>query len=211
MATIALAARAYQQSFEARPRTTLAVTNGSLFAIGDGVAQLTQLFTYNPDLHRGSKRPLYDIARTARFFAFGVGMGPLLGRWNRFLEHRFPLRGIATSNRVSISALGKRVAADQLFMAPIGLAMFIGSMGVMEGRDAQHIGKKYEDIYTPAIIANWRIWPLAQFINFRYMALPYRIPFQSTCGIFWNLYLSLLNSKENERQDESDALRMTLE
>jgi len=209
MATIALAARAYQHSFATRPRTTLAVTNGTLFAIGDGVAQLTQQMSYKPSVH--ADRPNYDVQRTLRFFAFGVGMGPLLGRWNRFLERRFPLRTGYPSSKVSLLAVGKRVAADQLIMAPVGLALFIGSMGIMEGRDASHISKKYKDIYAPAIIANWQVWPLAQLINFRYMALPYRIPFQSTCGIFWNLYLSLLNSKENEHQEYEDALHRTLD
>ena len=34
-----------------------------------------------------------------------------------------------------------------------------------------------------------------QLINFRFMPLAYRVPFQSTCGVFWTLYLSLLNAK----------------
>lgn len=34
-----------------------------------------------------------------------------------------------------------------------------------------------------------------QLINFRYMPLAYRVPFQSTCGVFWTLYLSILNAK----------------
>lgn len=42
MAAIALAARAYQQSFQTHPNTTLALTGGSLNALGDGVAQATQ-------------------------------------------------------------------------------------------------------------------------------------------------------------------------
>ena len=44
MATFALAARAYQQSFDARPYTTLAITNGTLSALGDVVAQAVQIF-----------------------------------------------------------------------------------------------------------------------------------------------------------------------
>jgi protein Mpv17 len=87
-------------------------------------------------------------------------------------------------------------------------------MGVMEGRDIKHIRGRFEDIYRPALLANWKIWPAAQvsskpylphfqallkggsrqFINFRFMPLPYRVPFQQTCGVFWTLYLSLLNS-----------------
>jgi Mpv17 / PMP22 family len=84
-------------------------------------------------------------------------------------------------------------------------------MGLMEGRDKVHIRAKFNDIYSTAVFANWKVWPLAQvsalstcsfaiieqvqLINFRFMPLPYRVPFQSTCGVFWTLYLSILNSE----------------
>jgi protein Mpv17 len=48
---------------------------------------------------------------------------------------------------------------------------------------------------SAALIANWKVWPLIQTINFKVMPLPYRVPFQSTCGIGWVLYLSLLNAR----------------
>lgn len=67
-------------------------------------------------------------------------------------------------------------------------------MGVMEGRDLNHIKGKFRDLYREALIANWKVWPAVQFINFRFMPLAYRVPFQQTCGVFWTLYLSLLNS-----------------
>src|SRR5258707_15315517 len=92
-------------------------------------------------------------------------------------------------------------------------------MGMMEGRSPKHIRARFEDIYRPALLANWKVWPVAQvrqvlsfrvsgilliggwwvcrrdqFINFRFMPLPYRVPFQQTCGMFWTLYLSLLNA-----------------
>ena len=92
-------------------------------------------------------------------------------------------------------------------------------MGMMEGRGPKHIRARFEDIFKPALLANWKIWPAAQvcqvltfrisrvlltgewwvrgrdqFINFRFMPLPYRVPFQQTCGVFWTLYLSLLNA-----------------
>jgi len=85
-------------------------------------------------------------------------------------------------------------------MAPIGLLVFIGSMGIMEGCSVDQIREKYGDMYIPALFANWRVWPLAQLINFRYMPLPYRVPFQSTCGVLWTIYLSILNSQEDQKQ-----------
>ena len=35
-------------------------------------------------------------------------------------------------------------------------------MGVMEGRDSNHVKTKFKDMYVPAILANWQVWPLAQ-------------------------------------------------
>lgn len=46
-----------------------------------------------------------------------------------------------------------------------------------------------------ALLANWKVWPLIQAVNFKLMPIQYRVPFQSTCGIAWTLYLSLLNAK----------------
>ena len=35
-------------------------------------------------------------------------------------------------------------------------------MGMMEGRDSRHIAQRYRDLYKPALLANWQVWPLAQ-------------------------------------------------
>jgi protein Mpv17 len=209
MATLTFAAaRAYQQSFQSHPHVTLAVTGGTLNAVGDLVAQATQRATQS----RTHEDIIpYDPVRTLRFFCFGFGISPMLGRWNLFLEHRFPLRSLTGSKKVSFSALGKRVACDQLVMAPIGLTVFLASMGIMEGRSPSQIKQKFSDLYKTAIITNWKVWPLAQFVNFRFMPLPYRIPFQSTCGVFWTLYLSLINSNEDTKQDRQIEMRKTLD
>ncbi|KAH7921957.1 hypothetical protein BV22DRAFT_1197795 [Leucogyrophana mollusca] len=206
MASLTIA-RAYQRFFDTHPNCTLALTGGTLNALGDVVAQLSQ----NILVKEHDRRPGWNSARTLRFFCFGLGLSPLLGRWNLFLEHRFPLRMRRAREKVSFAALSKRVAADQLFMAPLGLVIFVGSMGIMEGRGSGQIRQKYADMYKPALLTNWQVWPLAQLINFRYMPLPYRIPFQSACGVFWTLYLSILNAKEDERQDREDALRRTIQ
>ncbi|KIK71283.1 hypothetical protein GYMLUDRAFT_33425 [Collybiopsis luxurians FD-317 M1] len=206
MATVAVA-RAYQQSFETAPNTTLAFTGGCFNALGDFVAQSYQN-TYGKREHTGP--PRYDIDRTLRFFCFGFAISPLIGRWNLFLERRFPLRVVAGSGNVSLKALSKRVAADQIIMAPIGLSLFLGSMGVMEGRTMPQIKQKFADLYTPALLTNWQVWPIAQLVNFRFMPLPYRVPFQSTCGVFWTLYLSIINSREDRKQDREAELHRTL-
>ena len=50
--------------------------------------------------------------------AHELHLGPLIGRWNFFLERHFPLRPLGGANpgKVSLRALARRVGADQLFM-----------------------------------------------------------------------------------------------
>nr|KIR85205.1 hypothetical protein I308_04458 [Cryptococcus tetragattii IND107] len=202
-------ARLYNTNFDRRPVATLVVTNGVLNTIAD-------VLMHNPTPQ--SPTPTYDPYRTLRFAVFGMGMGPIIGRWMRFLERAIPIPakaslgtagkgagGILTGPAGASAGVGKasgegiqlvkRVVADQTVMAPIGLVIFVGSMGVMEGHTVEEIKEKFQDIYVPAILANWKIWPIIQGINFKLMPLQYRVPFQSTCGIAWTLYLSLLNAK----------------
>ncbi|KAG8943064.1 hypothetical protein FRC03_002681, partial [Tulasnella sp. 419] len=121
---------------------------------------------------------------------------PVIGKWNHFLEVKFPLRSLGNLGKVSFPSLAKRVTVDQLVMAPAGLTFFIGGMGAMEGKNRHEISKKYKDMYVPVLLANYKLWPAIQLINFRFMPLAYRVPFTSTCGIFWTVYLSLVNSSD---------------
>ena len=43
-------------------------------------------------------------------------------------------------------------------------------MGVMEGRDIKHIRGRFEDIYRPALLANWKVWPAAQVSIITYLS-----------------------------------------
>ncbi|KAG6832227.1 hypothetical protein H0H92_004192 [Tricholoma furcatifolium] len=176
-------ARAYQHSFDTHPNITLALTGAGLNSLGDIVAQLIEKTIATTE---GNHRP-YDIPRTLRFFVFGFTISPFLGRWNSALEMCFPLRASSGSSKVSLKALSQR--------APIGVGAFLGSMALMERQNFEQIKEKFNELYEPTVLTNWKVWPIAQLINFRYMPLAYRIPFQSGCGVFWTLYLSLINAR----------------
>ncbi|ORX37556.1 hypothetical protein BD324DRAFT_579243 [Kockovaella imperatae] len=177
----------YNRNFEKRPVPTLIVTNGVLNSIADAMAQSSTILASTGSVKEVVQQ--YDTKRTLRFCIFGMAMGPVIGGWMRLIERGIPLRKVG-GNGIQ---LAKRVLADQAIMAPIGLVLFVGSMGIMEGKNTTQLQEKYQDV--TALLANWKVWPLIQTINFKLMPLAYRVPFQSTCGIAWTLYLSLLNAK----------------
>ncbi|KAK4055827.1 hypothetical protein OIO90_003081 [Microbotryomycetes sp. JL221] len=96
-----------------------------------------------------------------------------------------------TQGDVSVAALAKRVAADQLGMAPVGLFIFLFSMGTLEGLDGAQIREKFRMNYWPILLVNWQIWPILQLINFRFVPLKFRVPFGSLLGILWTCFLSI--------------------
>ncbi len=47
------------------------------------------------------------------------------------------------------------------------LGVFIGTMGLMEGRGPDQIREKFRDLFKPALLTNWKVWPLAQVSRWR--------------------------------------------
>ncbi|KAK3672484.1 hypothetical protein LTR78_007534 [Recurvomyces mirabilis] len=120
--------------------------------------------------------PPFDFERMVRFMAYPFIMTPLQHKWFAFLSNTFPIK--AGVSGAGLQAL-KRVAFDQLLFAPVGLACFFTFMTVAEGGGRRAVAKKFQDVYLPALKANF-------------------LPFVSTIGIAWTAYLSLTNSAEDE-------------
>lgn len=136
----------YGRNFERRPWITLAVTNGILGVLADGAAQSLERISaaqsrqqaaessdpasgkVTATVSQVTEQGPWDWSRSGRFLAFNVGMAPFLAEWNKFLEFRFPLRtptaaaagaaagAAGTLGKVSLRALGNRVAMDQMVL-----------------------------------------------------------------------------------------------
>jgi len=161
-----------------------------------------------PDSYR--LPPPFDFERLTRFMAYGFLMAPVQHRWFGFLARTFP---ITKATGGTVPAL-KRVAFDQLIFAPIGLSCFFTFMTVAEGGGKRAVARKFQDVYIPALKANYLVWPAVQILNFRIIPIQFQIvctifrhkstiandltqPFVSTIGIAWTAYLSLTNSSED--------------
>ena len=193
----------YKRAFDRHPWITLAVTNGALTVIADSLAQLYEHRSVSDAVQK------WDNQRSGRFLAFGTAMAPLLAEWNKFLEFRFPIH--STAGTMLWGGLMRRLFMDQVLFAPFGLAMFVGSMGIMEGRRTQNeLNEKFNDVcgsMTDSRCTCQLFWRTGRFgPSCRPSTLvsclcgtssiclcSFRVPFSATCGIAWTLYLSILN------------------
>lgn len=102
--------------------------------------------------------------------AYGFLMAPVQHKWFGFLSATFPL----TKTAAMVPAL-KRVAFDQFLFAPAGLAAFFTFMTVAEGGGKRAVTRKFQDVYVPALKANFMVWPCVQILNFRVMPIQLQI------------------------------------
>ena len=137
--------------------------------------------------------PPFDFERLTRFMAYGFLMAPVQHKWFGFLSRTFPI----TKSAAFMPAM-KRVAFDQFLFAPIGelhistrplcgdahrniansvsgLACFFTFMTVAEGGGRRAVVRKFQDVYVPALKANYMVWPAVQILNFRVMPIQFQI------------------------------------
>lgn len=48
-------------------------------------------------------------------------------------------------------------------------------MTVTEGGGRRAVARKFQDVYLPALKANFMLWPLVQILNFRVIPLQFQI------------------------------------
>lgn len=114
--------------------------------------------------------PQFDFERLTRFMSYGFLVSPVQYHWFSFLNRAFPI----TKQNATIPAL-QRVCFDQLIFAPMGLAAFFTFMTVTEGGGRRAVARKFQDVYLPALKANFILWPAVQILNFRIVPLQFQI------------------------------------
>jgi protein Mpv17 len=72
------------------------------------------------------------------------------------------------------TALAKMVI-DQAIQAPVGIALFFVSLGLMEGQGFKGAWEDMRAKLKPTLLANWGLWPAANYVNFAFVPSEQRI------------------------------------
>lgn len=184
-----------------RPVATNCISAAVLFGVGDILAQTvvpatqtghhvieTDIKRIEHKLEDTSKN--LDWARTTKATIYGGFIfAPLASKfWYPFLNS---LRG-STPAKTAL----KRVAFDQLGFSPLcGIPLYYTCLGIMDGKSSSEIREHLSKNYKTTLFTNWSIWPMVQFLNFRFMPPDYRLLMVNTISIGWNTFLSYMNNR----------------
>ncbi|KAI8369449.1 uncharacterized protein BYT42DRAFT_584517 [Radiomyces spectabilis] len=177
---MSLLLRKYQQQLAERPLRTFALQSGCILTLGDIIAQQ---FIEKKGLEN------HDIARSLRTTAYGLCIGgPVIGTWFGFVNRVVTIKS-------KVGAAFARLALDQIFFTPTILAMYMGCVSVLEGRNFAQIQNKFRNSYLDGLSTAYHFWPFANMFVFAVVPMQFRPLINSGFGVGWNTYLSYLNQQ----------------
>lgn len=180
----------YKQQLQAQPLVTKAVTAGVISAIGEllgaWIRSRSTVATATTTIRQFTPT-LASLRRVAVFFLYGICVaGPFFHWWYSRLE--------AFTRRLQLSPamkLALQLVANQLAMTPPFLLVTLFFLQLTHTFSLEKMLATVKKAYSGALWANWKVWTVAQAINFAFVPLDYRVLFGNIIALWWNIYLSL--------------------
>uniref|UniRef100_A0A0B6YBP3 Mpv17-like protein 2 n=1 Tax=Arion vulgaris TaxID=1028688 RepID=A0A0B6YBP3_9EUPU len=186
MSSVAKIKNCLDKLFTKHLLATNVVACGTLLGVGDCVVQRINMFS--------NKEQRYDFSRTGRMIIIGFGLGPFNHYWYALLD-----RMIKGSTGLSVI---KKIACDQLVAAPFFCTSFLSGLALLEGEGIDGAKTEMKDKFLKIYMFDWTFWPLAQFVNFRFVPGNLRVVYVSSATLLWNSFLSFVKH-EHKPQESS--------
>ena len=123
--------------------------------------------------------------------------GPWCHWWYEFLDYLFVKLGYRTKKAQEqwIVAIGK-VALDQLTFGVFFTWLYFYAIGVLEGQTLDKMNQTVREQLWPVLIMNWKVWPLVNLLNFKFVPTQLRVLVGNIVAIFWLVYLISATSNQ---------------
>jgi hypothetical protein len=137
----------------------------------------------------------YSPYRTLKMSGYGFFFtGALFHQYYKFLDKVFVGH--------SVKIVLKKTLFNQLTISPFltgFLFFYVNTMeyanqGILKVRDETI--KKIKKDYFNAYINSLKVWPLANFINFFFVPIGYRVLFVNLIGACWSIYLTFISYRD---------------
>lgn len=174
---------AYLDALSKYPYATQILTSGSLWLASDVLSQKLE----NPE------NPI-DWKRNFRFTFYGFAIaGPLYCWWYSFLGTRLHHKLLTFTKHPNVA----KVFLDQCVFGPPELVLFFGTTSVIAGMNRNEIYEKMRVEFLPTYALDCTIWPIIQFLNFKFIPVTYHAVVVNVGALFWCAYLSYVASRDS--------------
>lgn len=159
----------------------------SLSGVGDTLEQHYEILS--------NQKGKWDTSRTMRMSISGMTIGVICHNWYRFLDSKFPGRSIKT--------VARKVLIDQFVCSPLCIATFFITLGILEKASWEETKTEIRNKAARLYAAEWVVWPPAQVINFYILPLRYRVLYDNTISLGYDVYTSYVKHDDDEDEDDN--------
>ncbi|KAI4491067.1 hypothetical protein M0802_010484 [Mischocyttarus mexicanus] len=154
----------------------------SLSAVGDIIEQHYEIIK--------GQWEKWSPSRTRNMAVSGMSIGIVCHYWYRYLDSKL-------SGRTSKIVL-KKVIIDQLVCSPLCISIFFLTVGLLEGSNLSELNYEIVNKAHKLYLAEWIIWPPAQVINFYFLPTKYRVLYDNTVSLGYDVYTSQVKYDKNQ-------------
>ncbi|XP_035899547.1 mpv17-like protein 2 [Anopheles stephensi] len=166
----------------------------SLSGVGDIIEQHYEI--YNGEL------AAWDRQRTRFMSISGMTVGMFCHSWYNFMDRRFPGR--------TIGLVLKKVLIDQTVASPIVIFLFFATLAVLKRSSWEETRREVREKFIRLYTAEWIVWPPAQIVNFYFLPTKYRVLYDNTISLGYDVYTSyVINDECTTNSEPNDVPTVT--
>ena len=94
---------------------------------------------------------------------------------------------------------------DQALFAPAFITVFFSYNGLVDGKSIGQVSADLNASFADTLLANYRVWPAVQLLNFYLVPLQYRLAVVNVVAVGWNGYLSWKHQQLHAASSDSGA------
>lgn len=146
----------------------------TLSSVGDLLEQSYEIYI--------KEQTHYDLKRCSHMAFSGVAVGILCHHWYKVLDKFIVGK--------TFDMVAKKLMLDQFIFSPIMIVTFFGSVALFEADPLENFKEEVKDKFIRLYRAEWMVWPPAQIINFYFLPTRYRVLYDNTISLGYDVYTS---------------------
>lgn len=155
--------------------TNVCISTG-LSAVGDTLQQQYDIITGEDPNQK------WDQTRTLNMSVSGATIGVVCHYWYHYLDNKLPGR--------TLKIVMKKLLVDQILFSPFLIVVFFGTVGILEHSSKEEVIQEIKSKAWRLYAAEWVIWPPAQIINFYMLPTRFRVLYDNTISLGYDVYTS---------------------
>lgn len=170
-------------------RKNLIYTN---IMISMGVSTCGDLLEQTYEVHkRGNDK--YDLKRTAHMAFSGSTAGLICHHWYIFIDRVIIGR--------TFDMVIKKLLLDQFICSPIVILSFFATVAIFEDDPISNFTDEVQSKFWTLYKAEWVVWPPAQIINFYFLPTQYRVAYDNTISLGYDIFTSHVKHAKPEKSE----------